>query len=248
MPLDCGVDCQTDTTGVVGTDLAPGLWQWARESMPECVFIAVAPRLWPIEGSEQSRTDELWWLDARAPIVLAEGEAVVGYAPAADPDQMVLASRPVSCILEHVGTFTSSIDVYAQRHEVDHDDSRPDTDVTHSEADWTCYAHVGPEPATELNWSEASPDDHADVSCVVGEGIAAGWWRWHTAGDACTYLVTQDADDPDRQRLRRRDATERLLLTAGESVWGYSDSADDMEPFTISTTVTQCILQFVEAE
>ncbi len=255
--FDCGTYCLDETSGVVGVELAPGLWQWAANSRGNCLYIAVSPHPRRPDGSYASPVDDIWWLDARGPVVLAEGEIVLGFAPQPNHDEMVISTNPVRCFLERVGSYTSGIDVYAQRHGSERDRDMPELDDTtdlvgvdevDSEADWTCYAHVGPEPATQLDWSKASPDDHAGVSCVVGEGIAAGWWRWHNPSDTCRYLVTQDADDPDRHRLRRRDASELLLLTAGESVWGYSASADDLAPFTISTTATQCILDFFGPE
>ena len=188
--------------------------------------------------------------------MLAEREAVVGYAPAPDRLELVMASHSPQCTLERVGDFTSDTDVYAQRHESERDfdsgtGTAPDPGrETLDEADWMCHSHsnTGPEPATELDWTPASFDEDLGVSCVVGEGIAAGWWRWHVPGGDCTYLVTQDADDPDRRQLRRRDASELLLLTEGESVWGYSESDDDRSPFTVSTSTTTCILQFIEPE
>lgn len=244
--FDCGTHCLDENSGVVGVQLAPGLWQWSARSPDDCRFIAVSANPRRPDGSRVYIEGDLWWLDARSPVVLAERETVIGFAPEADETELVIATNPVKCILERVGTYDSDVDIYAQRHGVD--DAQPGADVTRDEADWTCYAHVDPELATELNWSSASPGDHADVSCVVGEGITAGWWQWRAPGGNCAYLVTQDADDPDRHRLRRRDATEPLLLTAGESVWGYSESSDRFAPFTISTTVTDCVLQLVEPE
>ncbi len=244
--FDCGINCLDETTGVVGVQLAPGLWQWAARSADDCRFIAVSANPRRPDGSRVYVEGDLWWLDARSPVVLAERETLIGFAPEADETELVIATNPVKCILERVGSYDSDVDIYAQRHGVD--DAQPGADVTRDEADWTCYAHADPGLATELNWSSASPGDHADVSCVVGEGITAGWWQWRAPGGDCAYLVTQDADDPDRHRLRRRDAAEPLLLTAGESVWGYSESSDSFAPFTISTTVTQCVLQLVEPE
>ena len=195
----------------------------------------------------------MWWLDARAPVVLAEREAVVGYAPAADHLQLVMASNPPQCILERVGAFTVAIDVYAQRHKSERDGGpqapspRVPQDAT-GEADWKCYAHDSPEPATELDWYVTTSEDHPDVSCVVGEGIAAGWWRWHDRWAGCGFVVIQVADDPERLRLQRRDASEPILLTASESVAGYSDGEENFSPFTVSKTWPDCTLQLVEPE
>lgn len=86
------------------------------------------------------------------------------------------------------------------------------------------------------------------MSCVVGEGIAAGWWQWRNPTDTCKDLVTEDADVTDHQLVRRRDATDPLLLTEGESVWDYAESPENFAPFTVSSTLSMCILEYIGPE
>ena len=244
--FDCGAYCLDETSGVVGVELAPGLWQWASNSRGNCVYIAVSPRPRQPDGTYMGPVDDRWWLDARGPVVLAEGETVLGFAPQPNHDELVIATNPVRCILERVGSYTSDIDIYAQRHESGDRGVVPDQYVEHDAADWKCYAHaqVGPEPATELDWQVSSFDDHPSVSCVVGEGIAAGWWRWQNPIGNCRFLVVEDADDRNHHRLRRIDASEPVELIAGESVRGYALSGDDHDPFRINTTMAECTLQY----
>ncbi len=254
---------------VVGRDIVSGLWQWSRLSASSCVFIAVSPEPWSSGPGEPQRPiylndiERLWWLDTRHPVALAVGETVVGYSSSASIDEMVSATSHPECFLERVGANSVAGDeLFAQRHDsgsggiVGGEDIatvEPDSQApSDGDTSWRCKAHDGPEPADLLDWLDERGAPQPEVSCVVGEGILAGWWQWHElSATKCIYVAVDSGNKIDQYSHRsqsRRDATEPILLRAGEIVNGYSDTAGTDSSFIAGTSHPNCFLEHIAPE
>ncbi len=108
-----------------------GYWSWTDTSADECIYIAVMPTS-VLDSSGQhspvsrNEVDRLIWLDARQPVVLVYGEAIVGHAAVDDTAEIVSGVTPPQCFLELVSTFANPGDFYLCRHSVNGSVRRPD--------------------------------------------------------------------------------------------------------------------------
>ena len=122
----------------------------------------------------------------------------------------------------------------------------------HVDAPPGCYAHAGPEPADLLDWRTDFDEPHPEVSCVVGEGILAGWWQWHefSASD-CTYVAVLPVDGPDEDGnpfWPRRNAIEPVQLHEGDLVVGYATVGVGSSGPVTATASAACYLEFLGPE
>ncbi|WP_419838965.1 hypothetical protein [Candidatus Poriferisodalis sp.] len=113
---------------------------------------------------------------------------------------------------------------------------------------WHCRAHSGPEPAELLDWQSDFGEDHPDVSCRVGEGIRAGWWRWHMlSADECrsvTVRPSATAELPEGQSRSRRDAREPIVLNVGDVVTGFTTEDSGESGLIAATSLGYCFLEY----
>lgn len=98
-----------------------GYWSWTDASAGQCVYIAVMPTV--IEDTKgesvpvsRNEIDRLVWLDAREPVVLVHGEAIIGYAAVDDVSAIVSREAQPQCFLELVGTYANPGGYYLCRH------------------------------------------------------------------------------------------------------------------------------------
>ena len=82
----------------VGDGILPGWWQWSEGSADDCIYVVVDSG----DGLDQRRHQSRPRRDARSPILLSEGEIVLGYSDTEDEFSSYIAaiSHP-SCFLEH---------------------------------------------------------------------------------------------------------------------------------------------------
>lgn len=121
----------------------------------------------------------------------------------------------------------------------------------HVDAAPGCRAHVGPEPAELLNWQTDYDRPHPAVSCVVGEGISAGWWQWHESSvPDCTYVAVLPVDGPDEAVAlwSRRNAIEPVQLREGDVVVGYATVGVGNSGPISSTARAECFLEYIGPE
>ncbi|WP_419553095.1 hypothetical protein [Candidatus Poriferisodalis sp.] len=262
-------DAEGPVEYVVGRDIAPGVWQWSQLSAGSCIFVAVAPEPWSSGPGEPQRpiyqddVERLWWLDARDPVALASGEAVIGYNSSANIDGMISATSRPECFLERTGDHSvPDEETYARRHDSGSGGVEGGDDIPAEEPEsagefegdtsWECRAHSGPEPVDLLDWRDEPGTQHPEVSCVVGEGILAGWWQWHElSATDCIFVVVDSGDEVDRHlhpSQSRRDAREPILLREGEIVEGYSESGNTGSSFTAGISHPSCFLEHIAPE
>ena len=255
---------------LVGRDLASGLWQWSDNSANSCIFIAVAPESWSSAPGESQRriisqadADRLWWLDARNPVALVHGEAVVGYNRLPVLTDMIAGTSHPECFLGRIGDNTApDEEIYSQRHDAGSGGIEGGEDLSFEEAEppvlpegdgsWECRAHRGPEPADRLDWRDDPNTSRPEVSCVVGVGISPGWWQWNEfSAPSCIYVVVDTGDELDQmlhRNQKRRDAREPILLREGEIVKGYSESKGESSSFIAGTSHPECFLEHIAPE
>ena len=89
---------QPEASCEVGVGILPGWWQWGEQSAPNCIYVVVTTG----DGLGQAPHEGHTRRDARSPILLSDGEVVLGYSDAEDVASSYVAatSSPV-CILEH---------------------------------------------------------------------------------------------------------------------------------------------------
>ena len=253
----------------VGQDIASGLWQWADRSAGTCVFVAVAPESWSSGPGEPRRPlfdddiKRLWWLDARSPVALVHGEAVIGYHWRPVITEMIAGTSHPECFLERIGdNDIPDEQIYAGRHDSgtggiedgkDLPFEAPDVaEVPEGGGAWECRAHMGPEPVDRLDWRDDSYTSRPQVSCEVGVGLLPGWWQWSEfSASRCIYVVVDPGDELDhllRRGTTRRDAREPILLREGEIVEGYSDSKGESSSFIAGISHPECFLEHIAPE
>lgn len=122
----------------------------------------------------------------------------------------------------------------------------------HVDAGPGCKAHAGPEPADSLDWRTNFDEPHPEVSCVVGEGIRAGWWQWHEfSGPDCTYVAVLPVGGPDEggnSFWSRRNAIEPVQLREGDVVVGYATVGVGNSGPISATAKAQCFLEYLGTE
>ncbi|WP_419946001.1 hypothetical protein [Candidatus Poriferisodalis sp.] len=122
----------------------------------------------------------------------------------------------------------------------------------HVDAEPGCRAHAGPEPADLLDWQTDYDQPHPAVSCVVGDGILAGWWQWHEfSAPDCTYVAVLPVEGPDEDGdlfWSRRNAIEPVQLRAGDVVVGYATVGVGNSGPISSTARAECFLEHIGPE
>jgi len=90
---------QPEASCEVGVGILAGWWQWTEQSSPECIYMVVDTGDELDQALHRSHTRR----DARSPILLSEGEIVLGYSDSKDEYSGYTAatSYPV-CFLEHI--------------------------------------------------------------------------------------------------------------------------------------------------
>lgn len=89
---------QPEASCEVGVGILPGWWQWGEQSAPDCIYVVVDTG----DGLGQALHESRARRDARSPILLSDGEIVLGYSDTQDePSSFVAATSSPVCILEH---------------------------------------------------------------------------------------------------------------------------------------------------
>lgn len=90
---------QPEASCEVGVGILAGWWQWTEQSSPECVYVVVDTGDELDQALHRSHTRR----DARSPILLSEGEIVLGFSDSKDEYSGYTAatSYPL-CFLEHI--------------------------------------------------------------------------------------------------------------------------------------------------
>lgn len=112
-----------------------------------------------------------------------------------------------------------------------------------------CNAHNAPIPAKRLDWVLGRKNQLPDVSCEVGDGIAAGSWQWsEDSSRACVYVVVGGNAKREwslGQFQARRDARQPIPLNEGEFVWGFAEHGGSMDPYSMGSSHPICKLEHV---
>ncbi|WP_420439313.1 hypothetical protein [Candidatus Poriferisodalis sp.] len=90
---------QPEASCEVGVGILAGWWQWTEQSSPECIYVVVDTGDELDQALHRSHTRR----DARSPVLLSEGEIVLGYSDSKDEYSGFTAAMGYSvCFLEHI--------------------------------------------------------------------------------------------------------------------------------------------------